>query len=620
VIQKVAGASLAKKDARIDALSERLRTKEKARAKSAAKLAASNEQIKRLRATVSDLKKERAEQKAQFRAAYKEKDASWAARLKEATATSTRESIARQAAALDGFIRTLERHAQDAASTKRSAELAGQSSASDSGDAVDLAIADAEALAFDANYDAALGRLTEVAQIPGVLQHTDYIFLLARLLKATGQYEAATDALQLAHRDATTASRASAYEAQIAWIQHDYAHGLESASFALRANPANRFARRVLTRLRKPCTPPQPQIQSNGIAHAAFYVKQDGNFGDLVLPEAVRQAFEHTAGPTDWLPIHVHQVFDQERLELVNAQRAMIVGGGGLFLPDTAPNRSSGWQWNVSREMLERIDVPLAAFAVGYNLFPGQKFQGDLFRSNLVAFAEKAVFLGLRNHGSIDRVRAMLPTNLHDKVRFVPCPTTILQHIQPGLADSEVGSGRVLINAAFDRSSRRFHEGYEGFLEEMAKFISTIEGSGAEIRFASHLAGDEQFVHDLDQRFGRRLPVDALNRMPPNESFEIYRRASLVIGMRGHATMIPFGLGTPVLSIVSHPKMRYFLDDVGRTEWAFDVDAPGLGAALALRADDVLGNEEAYRADVAQLQLPLRDKVASATRDLLAAT
>jgi hypothetical protein len=37
--------------------------------------------------------------------------------------------------------------------------------------------------------------------------------------------------------------------------------------------------------------------------------------------------------------------------------------------------------------------------------------------------------------------------------------------------------------------------------------------------------------------------------------------------MRGHAGMIPFGCGTPIISLVSHPKMAYFLADIERPEW-----------------------------------------------------
>ncbi len=61
----------------------------------------------------------------------------------------------------------------------------------------------------------------------------------------------------------------------------------------------------------------------------------------------MRQSIEAAAGPGPerpaWVPFHVHQVFDDPRVALANAQRALVVvGGGGLLLPDTAPNGNSG--------------------------------------------------------------------------------------------------------------------------------------------------------------------------------------------------------------------------------------------------------------------------------------
>ncbi|PRZ06537.1 polysaccharide pyruvyl transferase [Isoptericola sp. CG 20/1183] len=476
----------------------------------------------------------------------------------------------------------------------------------------------ADELSQDAHYEGALEVLAVLAGRPGVFASSRYVFLLSRVLRATSRYDAANDVLALLRRDAFLVSRAETERAQIAWIRHQYEQGVEHAVHAVRANPGNAAAHAVLRRVQAPITPSRASAPTGGVAHAAFYVSDGGNFGDLALPVAVRAAFVDARGPVDWLPVHVHQLFDEERLELTNAQRALVVGGGGLFLPDTSPNGNSGWQWNVPRAMLERIEVPVAAYAVGFNLFKGQTFHGDLFRSNLEAFAEQVQFLGLRNHGSVGRVREMLPPRLQDKVRFVPCPTTVLQRTRTGLPPAEAGTGRVLVNAAYDRSSRRFGGGYESFLAGMESFIAQLSASGAEVRFASHLPGDERFVRDIAAQHGRELPVDRLNLMSPEEGFAYYRRASLVVGMRGHASMIPFGLGTPILSIVSHPKMRYFLEDIGRPEWAFDVDRPDLGNALTVRARDVLQHEQRYRADVADLQAMLHEPIEQAAVDLLA--
>jgi polysaccharide pyruvyl transferase WcaK-like protein len=97
--------------------------------------------------------------------------------------------------------------------------------------------------------------------------------------------------------------------------------------------------------------------------------------------------------------------------------------------------------------------------------------------------------------------------------------------------------------------------------------------------------------------------------MPLREGYDVYRAASLVVGMRGHATMIPFGLGTPVLSIISHPKMKYFLDDIERPQWGFDVHDPSLAGSLLDRTMDVLDTEAHYRADIAGIQRTLLEVI-----------
>ena len=41
--------------------------------------------------------------------------------------------------------------------------------------------------------------------------------------------------------------------------------------------------------------------------------------------------------------------------------------------------------------------------------------------------------------------------------------------------------------------------------------------------------------------------------------------------MRGHSQMIPFGLRKNILSIVSHDKLKWFLEDIDHPEWGVDV-------------------------------------------------
>lgn len=474
----------------------------------------------------------------------------------------------------------------------------------------------ARAQSADAEYPAALATLASVSDVQGVLCPA-FLFALAELLRAVSHYDAARAALRLAERDARTTGKAATSAAQIAWIQHDYPGGIADAHRALEADPGQKLAPFTLRRLENPETP--ADAPAGGIGHVAFYAIQGGNYGDVALPHAVRQAIETSAGSTEWLPFHAHQVFDEQRTEQANAQRALVVGGGGLFLPDTSPNGNSGWQWNVPASSLAKLRVPLHLFAVGHNLFEGQAYPGGLFQQNLRVLAEHATSIGLRNHGSMSRVLDLLPEELHAKVRFVPCPTTVLEHIHPALAPAEAGTGRVLLNGAFDRSARRFADGYGPFLAQLAQWVTEVRASGATVEIAAHLPGDKKLGNDLADQHGVELETVPLYGMTPDEGYAAYRRASVVVGMRGHATMIPFGLGTPVLSLISHPKMRYFLEDIERPEWGFSVHDGDLAGPLTARTLDVLAHEDAYRKDVADLQLKLLTHVRAAA-DLVAGT
>ncbi|BFO14774.1 hypothetical protein SHKM778_11620 [Streptomyces sp. KM77-8] len=73
----------------------------------------------------------------------------------------------------------------------------------------------------------------------------------------------------------------------------------------------------------------------------ALFAEGQENAGDKVLPEAVRRCFESDTGPRHWYQQPVHRLVDEAALEELNARRGVIVGGGGLFLPDTSPTATA---------------------------------------------------------------------------------------------------------------------------------------------------------------------------------------------------------------------------------------------------------------------------------------
>ncbi|MFF8570046.1 polysaccharide pyruvyl transferase family protein [Streptomyces sp. NPDC015408] len=418
-------------------------------------------------------------------------------------------------------------------------------------------------------------------------------------LMALSRYDEAEAHLLLAAASPDVAPRAFAQLARLAWLLGREADAHAYAREGLDADPtdAGCHAWYVRTRAPEPEAAAHEPDPAGQLAHVALFAEGDENAGDKVLPEAVRLCFGTDTGPGHWYPQPVHRLVDEAALEQLNARRGVVVGGGGLFLPDTSPNGNSHWQWNVPDDLLARVTAPLAVFAVGYNVFDGQLYRRRRFAESLRVLVERSAFFGLRNHGSIDRVRELLPASLRDRVRYQPCPTTVARQLLPGRFEAAERSDTVLVNCAYDRAGLRFGHDYGHFLAQTAHALGALR-ERADVRYAAHMPADERFVHDLRREHGIALPVERLYALSNDAIRDLYARARLVIGMRGHAGMIPFGCGTPILSLVSHPKLAYFLSDIGRPEWGLSVHDRELGARLAERASAVLDDHAAAVADV----------------------
>ncbi|MDN0195326.1 glycosyltransferase [Streptomyces sp. S.PNR 29] len=420
--------------------------------------------------------------------------------------------------------------------------------------------------------------------------------VLGHALMSVSRYEEAKAQLLMATAAPNRAATAYARLAQMAWVHGDHTEALKYATAGISVDPTHRSSR--LWAQRAAAIPAQEQgAADQQLAHVAFYMDRQGNAGDKLLPETVRLSFGPDTTSRRWHSVHAHRLFDKAALDRVNARRGLVIGGGGLFIPDTMPNGNSAWQWNVPDEHLAGIDVPIAVFAVGFNAFDGQSYRAERFRSSLRLLVEKSAFFGLRNHGSIEKVRAMLPARLHDKVRFQPCPTTVSRQLVPGWRDPLHRDDTILINAAYDRAGLRFGHDYGYFLAQMAQAVRDL-GELAEVRCVAHSLDDEKIAFDLRREHGISMPVIPMYDFENDEIRDLYARTKLVIGMRGHAGMIPFGVGTPIISLISHPKMAYFLRDIDRPEWGVSVHDRHLAARLVERARDLLADHAATVADV----------------------
>lgn len=329
-----------------------------------------------------------------------------------------------------------------------------------------------------------------------------------------------------------------------------------------------RIKNRIRQKIIKPLYRNKESRCGNGglkAVHITYYKAR--NLGDTVLSQCVRKTFGKLCGVTYFDIIAVDEPVTDDCIERINRADMLIIGGGGLFLADTNENSVSGWQWAVSADKLKDIRVPVVIYSVGYNYFRGQS-RSSLFEENFRLIAQKSEFMGLRNRGSCRVVGEIL--NGEDKnVIFQPCTTTLIRKLYPELPGKKV-TGKVAFNIAFDREELRFGDAKEIILAQIARAAGEIEKRGYKIFYAAHCREDLRFTEYLD-REGVRYKKENMSEWFPQRAVRFYNEMDCVLAMRGHAQMIPFGVNTEIISLGTHEKLRWFLEDINAADWYIEL-------------------------------------------------
>lgn len=303
------------------------------------------------------------------------------------------------------------------------------------------------------------------------------------------------------------------------------------------------------------------------IAHITYYIS--GNAGDTVLSKCVRRSFNYFIGVKKWKLISVSEPVTDEIMDKINSCDKLIIGGGGLFLPDTNENEISGWQWAISSSNLEKIQVPICVFSVGYNYFPGQ-IPSELFVHSVIHLIQKSSFFGLRNRGSVRIIKSLIPEQYHDKILYQPCTTTLIRKLFSESLPEKKVTKCIAVNVAFDREEMRYGMNKEHILSQIAQSIQILQHKGYKLYYICHCTDDKKFLPYLDQLKIEYKYID-FSLQYPKKIIQFYNNMDLVIGMRGHAQMIPFGLNCEIITLGSHDKMRWFLEDIDALDWYVDL-------------------------------------------------
>ena len=293
----------------------------------------------------------------------------------------------------------------------------------------------------------------------------------------------------------------------------------------------------------------------------AFYT----NAGDIILSNCVRNIFTKKFNVTKWLLVPIQRPINAFAVDKINETEKLIIGGGGLFLPSTNTNNISGWQWAVPEDLLRKITASIIVYSVGYSYFKGQE-PTELFKNNLAVLVEKSAFFGLRNHGSIEAVRALIPDELKSKVVYQPCITTLINRLANMPPKPQDFRNNIAVNIAFDKPEMRYGDKMDDILRQIAAAVKIISKKGCKIFYVCHIEGDKDFVPYL-RRENVPFSLVKLYLSSAKDIVGFYNQMGMTIGMRGHSLMIPFGLNCEILSLDSHDKTRWFLEDIDALDW-----------------------------------------------------
>lgn len=358
--------------------------------------------------------------------------------------------------------------------------------------------------------------------------------------------------------------------------------------------------------------------QAKRFLHIGVHNSANRNAGDTLLFPVVRKAFDAILGPCNWELRQAWELFTLEDALRINSEfDGIVIGGGGLLLRDQAGSdvTNSGWQWNSTVDAVKAIKKPIFVFAIGYNRFRGQEDFDPVFTNHIRALVTSSEFFGLRNTGSIDALKHYLLPEQQPILRRQFCPTNVLWQLFPeqrALAQShDAKLSRVLaFNAAFDRAHLRFGDNIDKVLMNLAQALITAQNRGWSIVVTAHKSIDRQIEPFLD-RAGVNYETADLTEAAPEEIIAFYAQIDFAFGMRGHAQMIPFGLRRPIMSIISHDKMRFLLEDIEHPDWGVEVDFGDLNERLDAALCAIETNRKAVLADVAVAQQKVWEETVS---------
>jgi len=318
------------------------------------------------------------------------------------------------------------------------------------------------------------------------------------------------------------------------------------------------------------------------IAH--LYAEKGGtNCGDFMLGDCTKYYVQNILKKEiKWQTINVREPVTEALVKRFNTYDCLVVGGGGLMLPDSNPNKKSCWQWAISTDLLKKITSKIYVIGIGWNLFTGQTVamstrennhkdptRVKIFTDNMNTLISKSERFVVRHRGDIERLTEVIGKN--DKIEFDYCP--VYYYVRDKYSSHKRSPEFYTFEIKQDREWRRYDGTTKAkFFQTLGKFAKELIKAGEKIAIMRHEGGQVNFENFLKKE---RIPYKLLDNSTGSETQIInnFSKVKKLYCTAGHSQIISEGMGVPYFSFIGHDKLKYFLDDLGKsTDYAYNKD------------------------------------------------
>jgi hypothetical protein len=300
------------------------------------------------------------------------------------------------------------------------------------------------------------------------------------------------------------------------------------------------------------------------------------SYGDQLLFELVRQTFNGWGGGESFDLTTTSPFRTPATASFVDDVNenfdGVVIGGGGLFPYRTNAAAASGWQWNITVDLLRRLRKPVVVFGAGNPPRFDPEKHNPVFRRHLNQTMSQSIFFGLRSTGAVDSMREFLDSpDDAPQLTLQPCPTTIGRVLLPRLAGAEPSTERRIgLQVGLEQAHLDSGLHPDAVFPRVVDLARRLRADGWAIDFVAHKRTDFAFF----QQHGEELGLNPVRLYGSTDvlfdGVRRYARLPVVLGARGHSQMIPFGLGNIPLSLSTNDKIRYFAHEIGHPEWLVD--------------------------------------------------